>query len=143
MKKTLGMFFTLAFIFGASLAAEERGKPQTSCPVSGKAINKEVHVDYQGQRIYFCCPACPGEFRKDPEKSFAKFEREGIQLENIQTNCPVSGEKLGEHGEAAVIHYKGRTVKFCCPACEKPFRAEPEKYLNQLPGEQQKAGKKS
>lgn len=117
-------------------------KPQTACPVSGKAINKEVFVDYQGQRIYFCCPACPDKFRQEPEKYFAQFEKEGIELENIQKTCPVSGEELGEHGEPAVIHYKGRTVKFCCPACEKPFRAEPDKYLNSMPGEQARAGKK-
>lgn len=55
-----------------------------------------------------------------------------------QTACPVSGEELGEHGEPSVIHYKGRTVKFCCPACEKPFKAEPDKYLNSMPGEQAK-----
>ncbi len=136
MKKVVGVScVVLALSLGLAGAAEK--KPQATCPVSGKPVDKSVYVDYQGQRIYFCCANCPKEFRKNPEKYFAKFEAEGIELENIQTACPVSGEKLGEHGEAASIRYKGRTVKFCCPACEKPFRAEPEKYLNQLPGEQQ------
>ncbi len=138
MKKLLGLiaagFFSLVL---AEAADKPAPKPQAACPVSGKPINKDVYVDYQGQRIYFCCPACPDQFRKDPEKYFAQFEKDNIELENIQKVCLVSGEELGEHGEASVIHYKGRTVKFCCPACEKPFRAEPEKYLNQMPGEQQ------
>lgn len=138
MKKLFSLFavgfFGLVF---AQAADKPAPKPQTACPVTGKAINKEVYVDYQGQRVYFCCPACPDKFRKDPEKYFAQFEKEGIELENIQKACPVSGEKLDDHGEPSVIHYKGRTVKFCCPACEKPFKAEPEKYLKQMPGEQQ------
>lgn len=33
------------------------------------------------------------------------------------------------------MSYKGRTVKLCCAACEKPFVREPEKYLDKLPGE--------
>jgi len=141
MKNTLALFGVVLALAGLSYSAEQKAakpevKPQTACPVSGKPINKDVFVDYQGQRIYFCCPACPAEFRKDPEKYFAKFEKEGIELENVQKSCPVSGETLGEHGEPAVIHYKGRTVKFCCPACERTFRAEPEKYLDQMPGEQ-------
>ncbi|MCS7181924.1 MAG: YHS domain-containing protein [Thermoanaerobaculum sp.] len=125
-------------LFPTLAIAETAGKAQTACPVSGKAINKKVFVDFQGQRVYFCCPRCPDAFRQDPERYFAQFDREGIVLENIQSHCPVSGEQLGEHGEPAVIRFKGRTVKFCCPACEKPFRAEPEKYLNAMPGEQSK-----
>lgn len=144
MKKFLVLATTLALGLAAVHAGEKKtAKPQTACPVSGKAVNPQVFVDYQGQRIYFCCAGCPAAFRKDPEKYFAQFEKEGIQLANIQTTCPVSGEKLGEHGEPSVIHYKGRTVKFCCPACEKPFRAEPEKYLNAMPGEQAKGANKT
>lgn len=138
MKRYVALL-TLAFFLGLGLAlAEETWKPQTSCPVSGKPINKEVFLDFQGQRIYFCCPSCPAEFQKDPEKYFAQLEKDHIELENIQQSCPVSAEKLGEHGEASVIHFKGRTVKFCCPSCEKPFRADPEKYLAALPGGQPK-----
>ena len=112
--------------------------PQTKCPVSGTPIDRSVHVDYQGQRIYFCCAKCPAEFRKDPEKYLAAFEREGVQLENIQTACPVSGEKLGEDdmGKPVSIRYKGRTVQFCCKMCVKKFEADPAKYLAALPGEQ-------
>jgi YHS domain-containing protein len=116
-------------------------KPQTTCPVSGKPIDRDIHVDYQGQRIYFCCAKCPAEFRKDPEKYFAAFEKEGVGLENIQTTCPVSGEKLGEAdmGKPVSLQYKGRTVLFCCTMCVKKFQADPAKYLAVLPGEQRAA----
>jgi YHS domain-containing protein len=34
----------------------------------GNEIDREVHVDYKGVRIYFCCPPCIKKFEADPEK---------------------------------------------------------------------------
>jgi YHS domain-containing protein len=122
-----------------ALAADSlAGKPQTTCLVSGEPTDKSAHVDYQGQRIYFCCNKCPAAFLKDPEKYFAQIEKAGVQLENVQTTCPVSGEKLGEGdmGKPVSISYKGRTVLLCCKMCIKKFEADPAKYLAKLPGQQ-------
>jgi len=128
---------TLALVAGAAPTSGSATQPQKNCPVTGEPIDRSAHLDFQGQRIYFCCPKCPAEFRKDPEKYFARFEKEGIALENIQTTCPVSGEKLGEGdmGKPVAIQYKGRTVQFCCKMCVKKFESDPAKYLAQLPGE--------
>lgn len=41
---------------------------QEKCPVSGKPINKEIHIDHDGKRIYFCCNGCKAAFEKSPEK---------------------------------------------------------------------------
>ena len=41
---------------------------QKTCPVMGNPINKDIYVDYNGRRIYFCCNMCPPVFNKDPEK---------------------------------------------------------------------------
>jgi len=46
---------------------------QTTCPVMGGAIDKNVFVEYKGKKVYFCCPACKGEFEKDPEKYISKL----------------------------------------------------------------------
>ena len=54
------------------------GKAQVTCPVTGNKINKEVYVDYQGQRIYFCCPACIEVFKKDPEGYLRKMREQGV-----------------------------------------------------------------
>jgi YHS domain-containing protein len=131
-------FAVLTTCLAVGLARAEGAKPQTKCPVNGDPIDKKVHIDYQGQRIYFCCPKCIPEFRKDPEKYFAKIAADGVQLENIQTTCPVSGEKLGEGdmGAPVSLQYKGRTVMFCCKMCIAKFEKEPAKYLAKLPGEQ-------
>ncbi len=46
---------------------------QTKCPVSGKPIDPEHFVEYQGKKVYFCCPHCPAAFQADPEKYLAKL----------------------------------------------------------------------
>jgi YHS domain-containing protein len=58
-----------------------QAKPQTTCPVLGGNINKEVYADYQGKRIYFCCQGCDKEFEKNPEKYMQKLKNEGVTLE--------------------------------------------------------------
>ncbi len=46
---------------------------QKTCPVMGGEIDKKIFVDYKGKRIYFCCPACVDEFKKNPEKYLKKM----------------------------------------------------------------------
>jgi len=42
---------------------------QTTCPVMvGRAIDKNLFVEYKGKKVYFCCKGCIPEFNKDPEK---------------------------------------------------------------------------
>ncbi len=41
---------------------------QTLCPVMNKPINKELFIEYEGQKVYFCCPGCVDTFKKDPAK---------------------------------------------------------------------------
>jgi YHS domain-containing protein len=67
------------FAVGPGLAAE--AKAQTVCPVLGGNVDKQVYMDYQGKRIYFCCQGCDKEFRKDPEKYMKKIQEQGIALE--------------------------------------------------------------
>lgn len=65
------------------METSQAGKSQVACPVLGGKINKTIYTDYQGQRIYFCCPACIDIFKQDPEKYLKKMEREGIVPEKI------------------------------------------------------------
>ena len=130
MKKITAI--TVAFLFllpGLVFSAQENLKPQSTCPVMGGKIDKDVYLDYQGQRIYFCCPACNDTFLKDPEKYFKKFEAEGVLLESVQKKCPVMG---GDIDKDVFIDYKGRRIYFCCADCEKKFLAEPDKYLKKI-----------
>ena len=75
-----------AFVVGSLWAADP--KPQTVCPVLAGNIDKNVYVDYQGKRIYFCCKGCDTEFKKDPEKYLKKLQDEGVTLETAPTGAP-------------------------------------------------------
>ena len=48
---------------------------------------------------------------------------------DLLTTCPVSGDKLGEMGDAFVFTYQGQEVKLCCKSCKKKFDKDPEKYM--------------
>lgn len=85
----VGLCLFLFLCFAGSVFAA----PQTKCPVMGGDINKEVYVDHEGKRIYFCCPACIPQFEKDPAKYLAKLEELGMEPADI----PAEGE--GERDE--------------------------------------------
>jgi Cu(I)/Ag(I) efflux system membrane fusion protein len=57
--------------------------PQKTCPVMGNPIDKEIHVDYNGKRVYFCCAGCPATFEKDPEKYLKILAERGEAPEEI------------------------------------------------------------
>ncbi len=59
------------------------GKQQTVCPVQHGRINKELYADYQGQRVYFCCPECIPIFKKNPEAYLKRMEQEGVAPEKV------------------------------------------------------------
>jgi YHS domain-containing protein len=46
---------------------------QTTCPVTGEPIDKNIFVEYKGKKVYFCCADCKGLFEKEPEKYAAKL----------------------------------------------------------------------
>jgi YHS domain-containing protein len=54
---------------GETTAATE----QTTCPVMGEPIDKNIFVEYKGKKVYFCSPGCKAKFEKDPEKYIAKL----------------------------------------------------------------------
>jgi YHS domain-containing protein len=55
-------------------AATQPAISQKTCPVMGGDIDPKVYTDYQGKRIYFCCPSCIDDFKKDPAKYLAKLK---------------------------------------------------------------------
>ncbi len=59
----------------------QTGRQQVACPIEHDKINKNLFVDYQGQRIYFCCPACIPIFKKNPEKYLQQMQQEGVTPE--------------------------------------------------------------
>lgn len=71
--------FAVGTVLSTQLPAQ--AKPQATCPVLGGNIDKNVYVDYQGKRVYFCCQGCDNEFKKDPEKYMKKLKDAGVTPE--------------------------------------------------------------
>ena len=81
--KTLTIALSLSLLLLLSAAAGAFAAAQTTCPVMGGTINKELYADYKGERVYFCCMACKPQFDKDPEKYIKKLKEMGQEPEKI------------------------------------------------------------
>jgi len=46
---------------------------QTTCPVMGGPINKDIYYEYKGKKVYFCCSDCLAKFKAEPEKYLSKL----------------------------------------------------------------------
>ena len=79
------MLLVLAISATATFAADQDSQQQTTCPVMGGKINKDIYADHEGKRVYFCCDACVSPFKKDPAKYISKLEGEGVVLETVAT----------------------------------------------------------
>ncbi len=59
--------------------------PQRVSPVSGKPIDKNVYVDYDGKRIYFADDAEKRTFIRNPDKYMQQMRESGVTLEPTPT----------------------------------------------------------
>lgn len=117
----------------ADASAAKTLVPQTVCPISGETLeNKDAFVEYQGSRIYTCCKKCVAKVAAFPDYWLYRMSRDGVAAENVQTTCPVSGEKLED--DATSTQVGPLTVKTCCAKCAKKVVADPAKYLDVLQG---------
>ena len=46
--------------------------------------------------------------------------------------CPVSDEKLGEHGKPIKVTHEGTDVYLCCKDCQGDFKKDPAKYVKMV-----------
>lgn len=95
MKKLLYVVFVL--IAGISLFASaatteakaedtktEKTKAQTTCPImKGNKINKDLHTDVKGYRIYVCCPSCIAKVEADPDAAIKTIRENGEEPEKL------------------------------------------------------------
>ncbi|GMU24008.1 MAG: hypothetical protein AMXMBFR13_40850 [Phycisphaerae bacterium] len=102
---------------------------QKTCPVSGKSIDKDIFIEHEGQKVYFCCKGCPPKFKEAPNKYLPALYRQ-IYPQTVQVKCPVMG---GTVDPEVFVEHESQRIYFCCKGCDKKFKAEPGKYLKKLP----------
>lgn len=61
--------------------------------------------------------------------TFAAPAIEGVPKDYPLAKCPVSDEKLGEHGKPVKVTSEGTDVWLCCKSCIKDFNKEPKKFV--------------
>ena len=59
----------------------------------------------------------------------AAFAESGVPKNYPLQKCPVSDEKLGEHGKPVKVTHEGTDVWLCCKSCLKDFKKDPAKYV--------------
>lgn len=59
-------------------------KEQTTCPVMGSPIKKDLYVDKDGKRIYYCCAGCKEPLEKEFEKYEVKLKEMGQKVEILK-----------------------------------------------------------
>ena len=63
------------------------------CPVMpDMKVNSDIFTDYQGKRVYFCCPSCKAAFGRNPEKYLHLLPQFGGVVAEI---APESGNRRG------------------------------------------------
>jgi YHS domain-containing protein len=134
---SLGLLaLTAAGPIGIARAAEDAtDHAQTTCPITGKAIDRSVYTDALGKRVYFCCSNCIAKFEADPAGNIAKLEAQGVVLEaapHPQTRCPIMG---GEIDRSVYTDVDGKRVYFCCPACIPKFNEDPQAQIQRMEAE--------
>ena len=83
MKRMTTALLALSFLITVA-AAPALAALQTTCPVMGGPINKELYADHNDKRVYFCCAYCDGEFKKNPEKYLNKLKEMDQEAEIIK-----------------------------------------------------------
>ncbi len=117
---------------GVALAGTEKTEMvQKECFCGGDWVNKDVHVDVNGQRVYFCCEHCRDNFMKDPEGNFKKMSAKGIKFEPAgQTLCPTCNMKLKD--KSVYVDYQGSRIYACSQGCADKIRQDPEAAMKKM-----------
>ena len=73
--------------------------PQTTCPIMGGKINKDLFADHDGKRVYVCCSGCLEPLKKDAAAHIKKLEQAGVTLAKAAPPAAPAGEGHAAHGD--------------------------------------------
>ena len=59
----------------------------------------------------------------------ADIKKPGDAKVGDKTTCPVSGEEFVVTADSPKADHNGKTYYFCCPGCDKKFKADPAKFM--------------
>jgi len=101
-------------------------KVQVNCPLSGDPVDRDVSVDHNGEKVYFCCGNCKARFTADPDK----YKAELANSYSYQTRCPFSNDSIDP---TAFVEFEGgQMVYFCCTRCSGKYASDPAGHNGKL-----------
>lgn len=80
-------------MLGTANEGHNETSAQTTCPVMLKPIGPALYVDYQGERVYFCCKTCVKLFNENPEEYLS-------DLPQFAEKATEEHDHATDHGEA-------------------------------------------
>jgi len=109
----MSMAIVLMVLAAAAGLQQGPGEPaltNTVCPVmAGNPVDPDIHVDYQGRRVYFCCAACKAAFGKEPGKYLARLPQFASGASSDAAE-PAPGQDAGGFPTARLIEPLGITT---------------------------------
>ena len=135
------ILFTLSFLLTCSVQAKEVPK-QTLCPLMvDDEIDVEEFVTFKGVKVFMCCGSCKETWVKNPEYFAVVCQKQAPQLKAVaskkikplkQLFCPVYANHR-VHPKSLSIEHDGKTIYFSKKRAVSRFKANPKKYLKNLP----------
>jgi hypothetical protein len=110
--------------------------PLKSCPISGDELGADA-VDHvvDGRLVRLCCKDCVGKVEAKKQAIFEKIDAAVIEAQRAGyplERCPISGEKLADHGGGVDCVIGTRLVRLCCKDCVAGLKAAPGPALDKL-----------
>lgn len=109
------------------------------CAMQVEIAHAPARASHAGRTVYFCSEHCRDRFLAGPERFLDPQDRpvqtgaaqEGGGSEAID---PVCGMGVDPEHAAGTAEHRGRTFYFCNTGCRDRFRADPDRFLSDLPG---------
>ena len=132
-RRCLPVGLLLLFSYAVMAADKPKTDVKPLCPVTGKAVDKNLSLEYKTGKVYFSSPEALKTFQDNAEKYAA---RANLQLvvtgQAHQTACPLMGKAVVA-GKSVVV--AGVKVELCCSTCKaKVAKAKPEEQLEMIFG---------
>lgn len=141
MKIIKSILLLLCILLACSASAKEASK-QTRCPLMvDDEIDVEEFVTFKGVKVFMCCGSCKETWVKNPEYFAVVCQKQAPQLKAVaskkikplkQLFCPVYANHR-VHPKSLSIEHNGKTIYFSKKRAVSRFKANPKKYLKNLP----------
>lgn len=101
--RSSALILALLLLLPATAALAKDAEPvNKTCPVMvGEEVDPDLHVDYQGKRVWFCCESCVEDFQEDPEAYLANLPQfSGDEKAAAAAAAAAAGDAEDDDGSA-------------------------------------------